>query len=133
MLRVDLVLRIVNGVLVAVIVHSICIPNSCIFHIAKTGLLICCLYTSLVLSSSDFFSLVSPLPSSLLSLSVFFLCLLSVSLCPSLYLSVSVSVSVCCCCVLCCVLCCGVCVVCVWCDTLNQTHVRVVPVHTGTF
>ena len=38
-LRVDLVLRVVNGVLVAVIVHSICIPNSCIFHIAKTGLL----------------------------------------------------------------------------------------------
>ena len=37
-LRVDLVLRVVNGVLVAVIVHSICIPNSCIFHIAKTGL-----------------------------------------------------------------------------------------------
>ena len=28
-----------------VIVHSICIPNSCIFHIAKTGLLRCCLYT----------------------------------------------------------------------------------------
>ena len=45
-LRVDLVLRVVNGVLVAVIVHSICIPNSCIFHIAKTGLLRCCLYTS---------------------------------------------------------------------------------------
>ena len=43
--RVDLVLRVVNGVLVAVIVHSICIPNSCIFHIAKTGLLRCCLYT----------------------------------------------------------------------------------------
>ena len=38
-LRVDLVLRVVNGVLLAVIVHSICIPNSCIFHIAKTGLL----------------------------------------------------------------------------------------------
>ena len=37
--RVDLVLRVVNGVLVAVIVHSFCIPNSCIFHIAKTGLL----------------------------------------------------------------------------------------------
>ena len=37
-LRVDLVLRVVNGVLVAVIVHSICIPNSCIFDIAKTGL-----------------------------------------------------------------------------------------------
>ena len=29
-----------------VIVNSICIPNSCIFHIAKTGLLRCCLYTS---------------------------------------------------------------------------------------
>ena len=28
-----------------VIVNSICIPNSCIFHIAKTGLLRCCLYT----------------------------------------------------------------------------------------
>ena len=28
-----------------VIVHSICIPNSCIFLIAKTGLLRCCLYT----------------------------------------------------------------------------------------
>ena len=27
-----------------VIVHSICIPNSCIFLIAKTGLLRCCLY-----------------------------------------------------------------------------------------
>ena len=40
-LRVDLVLR------VAVIVHSICIPNSCILHIAKTGLLRCCLYTVL--------------------------------------------------------------------------------------
>ena len=39
MLHVDLVLRVVNGVLVAVIVLSICIPNSCIFHIAKTGLL----------------------------------------------------------------------------------------------
>ena len=38
-LRVDLVLRVVNGVLVAVIVHSICIPNSCTLHIAKTGLL----------------------------------------------------------------------------------------------
>ena len=38
-LRVDLVLRVVNGVLVAVVVHSICIPNSCVFHIAKTGLL----------------------------------------------------------------------------------------------
>ena len=37
-LRVDLVLRVVNGVLVAVIVQSIFIPNSCIFHIAKTGL-----------------------------------------------------------------------------------------------
>ena len=45
MLGVDLVLRVVNGVLVAVIVHSICIPNSCIFQIAKTGLLRCCLYT----------------------------------------------------------------------------------------
>ena len=44
-LRVDLVLRIVNGVLVAVIVHSICIPNSCIFHFTETGLLRCCLYT----------------------------------------------------------------------------------------
>ena len=39
------VLRVVDGVLVAVIVHSICIPNSCIFHIAKTGHLRCCLYT----------------------------------------------------------------------------------------
>ena len=29
-----------------VIVNSICIPNSCIFHIAKTGLLRCCLYRS---------------------------------------------------------------------------------------
>ena len=29
-----------------VIVNSICIPNSCIFHIAKTGLLRCCLYTT---------------------------------------------------------------------------------------
>ena len=28
-----------------VIVNSICIPNSCIFHIAKTSLLRCCLYT----------------------------------------------------------------------------------------
>ena len=28
-----------------VIIHSICIPNSCIFLIAKTGLLRCCLYT----------------------------------------------------------------------------------------
>ena len=28
-----------------VIVNSICIPNSCIFHIAKKGLLRCCLYT----------------------------------------------------------------------------------------
>ena len=28
-----------------VIVHSICIPNSCMFLIAKTGLLRCCLYT----------------------------------------------------------------------------------------
>ena len=27
------------------IVHSFWIPNSCIFHIAKTGLLRCCLYT----------------------------------------------------------------------------------------
>ena len=27
-----------------VIVHLICIPNSCIFHIAKKGLLRCCLY-----------------------------------------------------------------------------------------
>ena len=43
-LRVHLVLRVVNGVLVAVIVHLFCIPNSCIFHIAKTGLLRCCLY-----------------------------------------------------------------------------------------
>ena len=31
------------------IVHSICIPNSCIFHIAKTGLLRCCLYTKRML------------------------------------------------------------------------------------
>ena len=37
MLHVDFVLRVVNGVLVAVIVHSFCIPNSCIFHISKTG------------------------------------------------------------------------------------------------
>ena len=43
-LRVDVVLRFVHIVLVAVIVHSICIPNSCTFHIAKTGLLRCCLY-----------------------------------------------------------------------------------------
>ena len=28
-----------------VIVNSICIPNSCIFHISKTGLLRCCLDT----------------------------------------------------------------------------------------
>ena len=28
-----------------VIVHSICITNSCIFLISKTGLLRCCLYT----------------------------------------------------------------------------------------
>ena len=28
-----------------VIVNSICTPNSCVFHIAKTGLLRCCLYT----------------------------------------------------------------------------------------
>ena len=28
-----------------VIANSICIPNSCIFHIARTGLLRCCLYT----------------------------------------------------------------------------------------
>ena len=28
-----------------VIVNSICIPNSCIFHIAKTGPLRCCLYS----------------------------------------------------------------------------------------
>ena len=28
-----------------VIVNSICIPNSCIFHIAKTGLVRCCLCT----------------------------------------------------------------------------------------
>ena len=34
-LRVGLVLRVVNGVLVDVIAHSISIPNSCIFHIAK--------------------------------------------------------------------------------------------------
>ena len=39
------VLRVVSGVLVAVIVHSICVPNSCTFHIAKTGLLRCCLFT----------------------------------------------------------------------------------------
>ena len=43
-LRVDLVLRVVHGVLVAVTVHSICIPNSSIFHVAKTGLSRCCLY-----------------------------------------------------------------------------------------
>ena len=36
----DVVLR-----LCPVIVHSICIPNSCIFLIAKTGLLRCCLYS----------------------------------------------------------------------------------------
>ena len=29
-----------------IIVHLVCIPNSCIFHIAKTGLLRCCLYTT---------------------------------------------------------------------------------------
>ena len=29
-----------------VIVNSICIPNSCTFHIAKTGLLRCCLCTT---------------------------------------------------------------------------------------
>ena len=28
-----------------VIVNSICIPNTCTFHIAKMGLLRCCLYT----------------------------------------------------------------------------------------
>ena len=28
-----------------VIVHSLCIPNSCIFLISTTGLLRCCLYT----------------------------------------------------------------------------------------
>ena len=28
-----------------VIVNSLCVLNSCIFHIAKTGLLRCCLYT----------------------------------------------------------------------------------------
>ena len=39
--RKDVVVR-----LCPVIVNSICIPNSCIFHIAKTGLLRCCLYTS---------------------------------------------------------------------------------------
>ena len=33
-----------------VIVHSICIPNSCIFYIAKTGLLRCCLYKSILLT-----------------------------------------------------------------------------------
>ena len=38
MRRVDLVLRVVNGVLVAVIANSISTPNSCIFHISKTGL-----------------------------------------------------------------------------------------------
>ena len=30
-----------------VIVNSNCIPNSCMFHIAKTGALRCCLYSSL--------------------------------------------------------------------------------------
>ena len=37
-----------------VIVNSICIPNSCTFHIEKTGLLRCCLYsrTPLVLQNS---------------------------------------------------------------------------------
>ena len=44
-LRVYLVLRVVNSVLAAVIVHSICIPNSCIFHIVKTGLSKCRFYT----------------------------------------------------------------------------------------
>ena len=39
-LLLDVVVR-----LCPVIVHSICMPNSCIFHIAKTGLLKCCLYT----------------------------------------------------------------------------------------
>ena len=34
---------------------QICIPNSCIFHIAKTGLLRCCLYT-LRLNAGDFAS-----------------------------------------------------------------------------
>ena len=29
-----------------VIVNSICIPDSCMFHIAKTDLLRCCLYTT---------------------------------------------------------------------------------------
>ena len=36
-LRVDLVLRVVNGVLVAVIVHSFCIPNSCIISHRENG------------------------------------------------------------------------------------------------
>ena len=31
--------------LCSVIVNSICIPSSCLFHIAKTGLLRCCLYS----------------------------------------------------------------------------------------
>ena len=46
-LRVDLVLRVVNGVLVAVIVYSIliCIQIPERVRTAKTGLLRCCLYT----------------------------------------------------------------------------------------
>ena len=48
-LRVDRLLRAVDGVLVAVIVHSICVPNSCTFHIAKTGLLRCCLHIAHIL------------------------------------------------------------------------------------
>ena len=43
-----LVLRVVNGVLVAVIVYSIliCIQIPCKIHIVKTGLLRWCRYTS---------------------------------------------------------------------------------------
>ena len=35
-----------------VIVNSICIPNSCIFHIAKTGLLRCFLYIAVITSKN---------------------------------------------------------------------------------
>ena len=35
-----------------VIVDSNCIPNSCTFHMAKTGLLRCCLYTTRRLQST---------------------------------------------------------------------------------
>ena len=36
-----------------VIVNSIRIPNSCIFHIAKTGLLRCCLHTETNISTTN--------------------------------------------------------------------------------